>query len=532
VAYENLRFAIGQAHPPQGTEPSRAMLADVLQAGLTPTVPTDYQRWKPLHWIVLVPDVMERGGFDAIIGNPPFVTGSAITGALGTNMRDWLVHVLASGKRGNADLVAYFFLRAMALLAGSGTLGLIATKSIAQGKSREVGLDRMVEEGFIITRAIRSRPWPVTSANLEYAAVWGTLRNISDDIPRIADGAEVRQISTLLEPVSGTGPHPFRLIENLGITFEGCKPTGAGFVLQSDEAHSWLEEHPRNEDVLFPYLTGNDLNTPEIAASRWIIDFNDRPESEAKTYPIPYGRVREKVRPERQGNKRKVYRDYWWHYAEKRPGLRKAISTLDEVLVMTRHSVTVMPCRVPTTQVFGDALVVFAASAFSDQAVLSATPHQAWAIKYGSGLRKDPRYTPSGVFATYPRPKPTERLAEIGRTLDTERREIMLRRQLGLTKLYNLVNDPDIADEADADVARMREIHVALDNAVMDAYGWGDVELDHGFHTYRQMTRWTVSPEARVEILDRLLAENHRRAAAQGEAPPRAEDEAAQGGGE
>ena len=127
-------------------------------------------------------------------------------------------------------------------------------------------------------------------------------------------------------------------------------------------------------------------------------------------------------------------------------------------------------------------------------------------------MRNDARYTPSDVFMTFPRPEPTERLAEVGRTLDTERREIMLRRDLGLTKLYNLVNDPDVANAADADVARMREIHTELDHAVMDAYGWGDVELDHGFHTYRQMTRWTVSPTARVEILDRLLEENLRRA--------------------
>ena len=49
--------------------------------------------------------------------------------------------------------------------------------------------------------------------------------------------------------------------------------------------------------------------------------------------------------------------------------------------------------------------------------------------------------------------------------------------------------------------------------------------LDHGFHTYRQMQRWTVSPAARVEILDRLLEENLRRAAAQGEAPPPADDD-------
>jgi hypothetical protein len=142
-----------------------------------------------------------------------------------------------------------------------------------------------------------------------------------------------------------------------------------------------------------------------------------------------------------------------------------------------------------------------------------------WAIQNGSGMRTDPRYTPSDVFETFPRPQPTRSLNDIGAILDADRREILLRRQLGLTKLYNLVNDPDISDETDGDVARLRAIHVELDEAVIDAYGWGDVPLDHGFHTYRQMQRWTISPAARIEILDRLLEENHKRAAAQGETP-------------
>ena len=76
---------------------------------------------------------MERGGFDAIIGNPPFLGGQKLTGAMGTNVRDWLVNVLADGKKGSADLVAYFFLRAMSLLNRQGNLGLIATNTVAQG---------------------------------------------------------------------------------------------------------------------------------------------------------------------------------------------------------------------------------------------------------------------------------------------------------------------------------------------------------------------------------------------------------------
>ena len=137
------------------------------------------------------------------------------------------------------------------------------------------------------------------------------------------------------------------------------------------------------------------------------------------------------------------------------------------------------------------------------------------------------RYTPTDVFETFPRPESTADLERVGRVLDDERREIMLRRDLGLTRLYNLVNDPGLPDAVDPDVARMRAIHCELDVVVVAAYGWGDVALDHGFHTYRQMTRWTVSPAARVELLDRLLEENHRRASLQDGAPPPVEDDPA-----
>lgn len=92
---------------------------------------------------------------------------------------------------------------------------------------------------------------------------------------------------------------------------------------------------------------------------------------------------------------------------------------------------------------------------------------------------------------------------------------MLLRGGLGLTRLYNLVNDPSISDAGNPELARLRAIHVELDEAVLEAYGWSDIPLNHGFHTYRQFERWTVSPAARMEILDRLLAENLRRAAAE-----------------
>ena len=514
-AYGDLAVTLGRAFPADGAGDD-SMLGAVLERGLTPTVPTDYERWHCLHWPLAVPEVMERGGFDAIVGNPPFLGGQKLTGAMGDNVRDWFVNILAEGRRGSADLVAYFFLRAFSLLNGRGTVGLIATNTVAQGDTREVGLDRMVDSGFTITRAIQSRSWPSQSATLEFAAVWGTRDAVSPRTAMVCDDAPVARISSLLEPAGRAEGRPERLAENSGIAFQGCIVLGKGFVLEPEEAREWIAEDPRNAEVLFPYLNGEDLNSrPDCSASRWVIDFGLREFRGVETYRLPFSRVVERVKPQRESVKVDYRRKYWWRFAAWAPSMRKAIADLDEALVIALVSKTAMPARVPTGQVFSHKLAVFATDRFTDQAVLSSSLHLMWVMRYSSTMRTDLNYSPSDVFETFPRPEPTAELEAIGRTLDAERREIMLRRGLGLTRLYNLVNDPGLKAGADPDVDRMRAIHVELDAAVAAAYGWEDLDLTHGFHTYRKMTRWTVPPATRVEILDRLLEENHRRAAAE-----------------
>ncbi|MFE9657692.1 Eco57I restriction-modification methylase domain-containing protein [Micromonospora sp. NPDC006431] len=516
-AYENLAEAVTAAMPADGTAADPESLDLILEEGLTPTVATDYERWQPLHWVLEVPDVVvDHGGFDAVIGNPPFLGGQKLTGAMGTRVRDWFIHQIADGTRGSADLVAYFLLRAVELLRPSGTLGLIATNTIAQGDTRQVGLDRIAASGFTITRAVQSASWPSASANLEYAAVWGSLGPVADAADRVADGVVVPRISTLLEPAGQVDGTPAQLTENENMAYIGCYVLGMGFVLEPEEAQAWITEDERNGEVLFPYLNGEDLNSrPDCSASRWVIDFADWTMERAAEYSKPFARVKALVKPERDINPAKDRRENWWRFGRVGLGVRRAIAGLDEILVIARVSKPVMPMRIPTGAVNSDQVVVFATDSFADQAVLSSSLHQMWAITYGSTLETRVRYAPSDVFETLPRPEPTDRLAEAGRMLDVERREVMLRRGLGLTKLYNLINDPRIADGDDPDVAQLRQIHMELDEAVMAAYDWSDVPLEHGFHTYRQMTRWTVSSAARVEILDRLLAENLRRAAVQ-----------------
>lgn len=524
--YDDLRHAVARAFPERG-EGDDTWLRSIVDRGLTPTVETDYERWKPLHWVLAVPDVMARGGFDAVIGNPPFLGGKKISVAMGTNLREWLVNQVAEGAKGNADLVAYFFLRAAGLLRHGGTLGLIATNTIAQGDTREVGLDRMVAGGFEIARAIQSRKWSPDNASLEYAVVWGTTATVTEDAVRVSDDRPVSSISTLLEPVGRVEGQPLRLVENRGVAFIGCNVNGTGFTMDPSTALEMIRADRRNESVLRPYLNGDDLNSsPASAAARYVVDFGLRDLEEANMFAAPFAWVEDRVKPYRVGLTRKPrLRDKWWRYEAPASRMREAIKDFDEVLVIALVSKSVMPARVPANQVFSHMLGVFATDSFSDQAVLSSSLHQTWAITYGSTLETRVRYTPSDVFETFPRPARSDRLDAAGRALDEERREIMLRRDLGLTKLYNLVNDPDVKDGADPDVRRLREIHVEIDEAVLEAYDWDDITPNHGFHTYRQMTRWTFSPEARIEILDRLLEENHRRAAAQGIAPEPAADE-------
>ena len=83
-AFKTLSWQLQQAFPPDGSAGDPTQLLERIDSGLTPTVETDYERWEPLHWVLEAPDVIvEHGGFDAVIGNPPFLGGKKITGCDG-----------------------------------------------------------------------------------------------------------------------------------------------------------------------------------------------------------------------------------------------------------------------------------------------------------------------------------------------------------------------------------------------------------------------------------------------------------------
>ncbi|GAB3142759.1 hypothetical protein GCM10027161_31550 [Microbispora hainanensis] len=498
----------------------------------TDQVPGTFDR-RPVHWPLVFPEVFEDkpaggsaepgdalahsasvgAGFDAIIGNPPFLGGPKLRPALGFAYRELLSsHVANNVRATNTDLVAYFVLRVHALLSPTGQTGLIATNTLAQGDTRQVGLDQLLARGVAIRRAVKSKPWPSRSAVLEYCAIWSSMQVLFDAAQPIADGSAVAGINSSLEPASRVLAAPQRLIANAGVAFLGHHVNGMGFILTDAEAGNLTADDARSKRVIHPYLVGQDLNSrPDYSASRWIVQFHDWDLATAESYSGAMSRVRQLVKPERETRNRESHRKFWWRYADYRRGLELAIEGLERVIVITLVSKVVMPMMVPTGQVFSHALGVFATDDTAMLALLSSAPHYWWARARASSMKADLRYTPSDVFETLPLPELTQEMRELGDRLDMYRRELLLARQAGLTATYNLVNDPACRDE---DIVELRRIHRDIDAAVCRAYGWNDTldKLDHGFHTVGgRETRYTVGPYAQREFVDLLLELNHAR---------------------
>ncbi|HZM84908.1 MAG TPA: DNA methyltransferase [Candidatus Limnocylindrales bacterium] len=489
--------------------------ASKLRAWLaTDHVPGSFDR-EPLHWPLVFPEVFEQRGFDAVIGNPPFLGGKKISGANGSAYREFLVEAIGRGVKGNADLIAYFELRAHGLLDSAGQTGLIGTNTLAQGDTREVGLDQLVAHGVTIRRAVKSQPWPSRSAVLEYCAVWTSRLSLHESVKRIVDGVAVAAITPSLDPESRAIGNPHRLVGSSRIAFIGNFVNGIGFVLDDVEAAALINADPSSAKVLHRYLNGQDLNSrPDLSASRWIIDFEDWPLEQASQYKACLDRIRRLVKPARDvlPDSKRATREKWWQYEKLAPGLRAAIKELGRVIVIARISKTAMPVMVTTGQVMNEKTVVFATDDAAMLALLSSAPHYWWVIRNSATLKTDLQYAPSDVFETLALPELTPEMRELGDRLDTYRRDnVMLARQAGLTATYNLVNDPGCHDE---DIMELRRIHRAIDEAVCRAYRWNDLVekgLDHGFHAAGRETRYTVGPAMQREFVDRLLELNHER---------------------
>lgn len=495
-------------------------------AGLLPHVREEVQRlaqqYQFFHWHLAFPDVFrlpgndERpenehtgwsGGFDVVLGNPPFLGGLKISEHYGDRYRAFLT-TLFEPYAGRADLCAAFFRLAFLSISQHGRVGLIATKTIGQGETRESGLAVLLNQGAQITLAKRFVTWP-GSANVEVNLLVLAKTELSGDVT--LDDRRVPFVSSRLDDQPELVVE--QLPQNRGKAFQGSIVLGPGFVIPPSRAQEFIQLDPHNAECLFPYYSGEDINTsPLLEPSRWVIQFDERTEAEAKSYAALWSHVEQHVRPERQTKDAAKYPRMvheWWKHWNNRQELYGAVRPLSRALARSRVSELHMLAFLPTNAIYSDATVVFA---FDDDiifAILQSDVHEAWVRREASTMRTDVRYTPTDCFSTFAFPEAAttsdqlgRQLATIGHEYDQYRGEVLRARGIGLTKLYNLIHDPACSAP---EIVTLRKLHATLTTSVLSAYSWSDIAITYEFHsTDRGRIRYSLADASRLEILRRL----------------------------
>ncbi|WP_258183100.1 BREX-1 system adenine-specific DNA-methyltransferase PglX, partial [Enhygromyxa salina] len=357
--------------------------------------------------------------FDAVVGNPPFAGKNGVIAGGGAQYLDWL-KVVHPGAHGNADLCAHFFRRADHLLGPHGALGLVATNTIGQGDTRTTGLAALVARGGVIYDATVDLTWPAPGAavtvSVVHMATGSVGKCVEEPVLRAVDAATgrltARRVAVINSRLAARAERadPVGLRSNDDLSFQGSIVLGLGFTLTPEQRDALVARDERNAELTKPYLGGAEVNrNPDQGFDRYVIDFGDMTLSEAERWPDLIGIVRDKVKPERDKNKREVRRKYWWKFGERAPALYAALADISRCLVTARVTKHLCFSTQPPDSVFSEQLIVIVASARSSFATLQSRVHERWARALGSSMKQDLRYTPSDCFQNFPFPSPDPR---------------------------------------------------------------------------------------------------------------------------
>ena len=206
----------------------------------------------PFHWQIEFPEVFDRPnpGFDTVVGNPPFAGKNTVAASNVDHYPHWLKE-MHTESHGNADLVAHFFRRAFNLIRHSGTFGLIATNTIAQGDTRSTGLRWICTNGGEIYRVRRRVKWPGLAA-VVVSVIHVSKGRFSNT--KLLDDRSVYEITAFLFN-RGDSDDPPALAINAGKSFQGTIVLGMGFTFDDTD----------KKDVATPVSTMRELGRVHVS---------------------------------------------------------------------------------------------------------------------------------------------------------------------------------------------------------------------------------------------------------------------------
>jgi hypothetical protein len=484
-------------------------------------VPDDTARVPVLKY--LNPRKAEWPEADYIIGNPPFIGGWRVRQAQGDGYVEalWATYPDIPPK---ADYVTYWWNNSAiaARLSTVKRFGLITTNSISQLFQRRVLQTHLgaSERPVILDFVIPDHPWidSESAASVRIAMTIGTAEQPTHiQIGRVVNESDTENVVVQMLTVPTINADlraginldkAVSLRSNDGLISAGVQLYGSGFILRDNEAQDYLTEKSHQE-IVRPYINGRDLMSSSRACH--VIDFFGLSQSDAaKCHPKAFQRVLDRVKPERDTNRRKPIREIWWRFGWERPVLRRALDGLKRFIATpetSKHRVfvfldaSILPDNMLTNVALDDAMIL---------GILSSRCHVCWSLAAGGrmGVGNDPRYTKLRCFDPFPFPVMTSpqqrRIRELGEQLDAHRKKQQAAHpELTLTGMYNVLEKLRAGEPLTAKdkviheqglVSVLKQIHDDLDAAVFEAYGWPVTLTDE-------------------EILERLVALNAERAA-------------------
>ena len=438
---------------------------------------------------------------DAIIGNPPFQSKNKAQKELGVQYLRKL-RAAFPGVPGRADFCVYWLRKAHDHLQPGQRSGLVGTNTIRQNYSREGGLDYIVDNAGVITDAVSTQVWSgdavvhVSIVNWikepppeESARIKRLTLQKGDNVDSPWETFEIPRINAALS-VGIDVTNAVRLETNAKseTCYQGQTHGHEGFLLAPDEAREMIRREPQSAEVLFPYLTADELiGEPDSKPTRFVIDLQPRDVFAAASYSRIMDHLRVTVLPAREkaaseeiarnkgseGEKNKGNKHHanflkrWWLLSYPRGELIAKIAQLPRYISCGR--VTKRPIFEFISSAIrpNDALMVFSLSDDYSFGIIQSSIHFDWFKARCSTLKGDFRYTSDTVFDTFPWPQSPTRgqIAEIAAAalaLRALRREVMAAHGWSLRALYRTLDEP--GDNP------LRTAQARLDTAVRTAY--------------------------------------------------------------
>lgn len=471
----------------------------------------------PFHWPLEFPEVFARtsSGFDALVGNPPFLGNRLWKGALGEKLQ-WQCQMVLGASPGKIDLCVVFHRRAVDLLCADGCYGMLATSNIAEGSAIEVGLGVIVQNGSIYF-ARKGMPWPGSAAVV--VAIVGFFKG-EWQADCDADGRSCPRIGPRLEPEAANIWIP-QVLPDAPFAFEGVNNSkGLAFVITPESP--WFDRLNNEPDSLLqPYITGDDITSSALnRIERWALDIADLSLDEVRRrWPLAHRFIVEEVQPTRTVVALKSYKgliDRWWQFWNHRADLMRRIRRREHFIGYSKNTKYPVGMLAPSSWIYTNKVLLIGMERDDLYAISLSTGFRAWLEKFSGGnLGETLSLSISESVAKYPVPERGVAPAGVDAAAEFNRLavEFSATHDCGLTDVMNAIHSPE---NADATITELRRLLSVIDAEVAAAYGWDDVDVNYDFREFgggsaNDKWRWALSADATSALRDRLVELNRER---------------------